>query len=200
VEYREGGLTHRVLRVGEYVGALAEALGMNGRTCEVLAQAAALYDVGKLGVPEHILTKTEALNEWEWGEMRKHPQVGAEIIGEHRDPLLAQARVMALTHHERWDGAGYPARLKAEAIPVAGRIMALVDAFEAMTSTQRHRAAVPSTEAARRIAAESGRQFDPAMVGAFMKAVKTFDEIRSRHADELAGIHDLDFGSPPKPL
>jgi putative two-component system response regulator len=198
MEYREGGLTQRVLRVSEYVDALSQAIGLKSKVCEVLSQAAALYDVGKMGVPEHILTKSDKLNEREWAEMRKHPEIGAQIIGEHKDPLLEQARVMALTHHERWDGSGYPGKLKGDAIPVPGRIMALVDAFEAMTSTQRHRSAISSMDAAKKVAADSGKQFDPKVVAAFMKVVKQFDEIRANHKDELEGIHDLDFGSPKK--
>lgn len=198
MEYREGGLTQRLPRVAEYVALLCGALGLKGRVCEVLAQASALYDIGKLGVPEHILAKAEALNEREWEQMRRHPEIGAGIIGEHRDPLLAQARVMALTHHERWDGTGYPARLKGDAIPLPGRIMALADAYEAMTATQRHRAPLAAEEAARRIAAESGKQFDPRVVAAFLKVAREFDAVRARHRDELAGIHDLDFAAPGK--
>lgn len=197
MEYREGGLTNRVLRVGEYVGLLAHSLGLKSKVVEILSQAAPLYDIGKMGVAEDILKKSNPLNDKEWEEMRKHPEIGAGIIGEHADPLLEQARVMALTHHERWDGTGYPKKLKGNAIPVPGRIMAVADAFEAMTSTQRHRSPISSVEAAKRIAADSGKQFDPAVVAAFMKVVKYFEEVRTRHKDELAGIHDLDF-SPAK--
>lgn len=151
-----------------------------------------------MGVSEHILRKSDALNAREWEEMRKHPEIGAGIIGEHKDPLLEQARVMALTHHERWDGAGYPKKLQGNAIPVPGRIMAVADAFEAMTATQRHRSPISSMEAAKKISAESGRQFDPAVVAAFMKVVKDFEEVRARHKDELEGIHDLNFAPVKK--
>jgi len=198
MEFREGGLTNRVLRVGEYVALLSEALGLKGKVVEILSQAAPLYDIGKLGVPEHILKKSDKLVEAEWVEMRKHPEIGAGIIGEHKDPLLEQARIMALTHHERWDGTGYPKKLKGSEIPVPGRIMAVADAFEAMTATQRHRSPVSSMEAAKRISADSGKQFDPSVVAAFMKVVKDFDEVRSRYKDELAGIHDLNFAPVKK--
>jgi len=193
MEYREGGLTNRVLRVGGYVELLSQSIGLKSKVVEILSQAAPLYDIGKMGVPEHILKKTDKLNEKEWEEVRKHPEVGAGIIGEHKDPLLEQARVMALTHHERWDGTGYPKKLQGDAIPVPGRIMAVADAFEAMTSTQRHRTPIPSMEAAKIINAESGKQFDPKVVAAFMKVVKEFDDVRGRYKDELEGIHDLDF-------
>ncbi len=193
MEIREGGVTNRVLRVGEYVALLCQSLGLKNKVTEILSQAAPLYDIGKMGVPEDILKKTDTLNDKEWEEVRKHPEIGAGIIGEHKDPLLEQARVMALTHHERWDGSGYPKKLKGNEIPVPGRIMALADAFEAMTATQRHRSPVSSMDALEKISADSGKQFDPSVVAAFMKVVKEFDEVRVKYKDELEGIHDLDF-------
>ena len=198
MEFREGGLTNRVLRVGGYVELLSQSIGLKGKVVEILSQAAPLYDIGKMGVSEYILRKSDKLNDKEWEEVRRHPEIGAGIIGEHQDPLLEQARVMALTHHERWDGAGYPKKLKGDAIPVPGRIMAVADAFEAMTSTQRHRSPVSTMEAAKIIAAESGKQFDPKVVAAFMKVVKQFDEVRGQYKDELEGIHDLNFASAQK--
>ena len=197
MEYREGGLTNRVLRVSAYVELLSQGVGLKGHVVEILAAAAPLYDIGKMGVPEHILQKSDTLNDSEWAEMRKHAEIGAQIIGEHKDPLLGQARVMALTHHESWDSTGYPGKLKGNAIPVLGRIMAVADAFEAMTSTQRHRSPISAMEAAKRIAAEAGKQFDPTVVAAFMKVVKELDEVRAQYKDELEGIHNLDFAAPP---
>ena len=198
MEFREGGLTNRVIRISQYVDLLSQTLGLKSKVVEILSQAAPLYDIGKMGVPEHILTKSDKLNDKEWEAMRKHAEIGAGLIGEHKDPLLEQARVMALTHHERWDGTGYPKKLKSSEIPVPGRIMALADAFEAMTSTQRHRSPVSSMEAAKKIAAESGKQFDPSVVAAFMKVVKEFDEVRGKYKDELEGIHDLNFAPAAK--
>jgi len=193
MEFREGGLTNRVIRVSQYVDILSQALGLKSKVVEILSQAEPLYDIGKMGVPEYILTKSDALNAKEWEAVQKHAEIGAGIIGEHKDPLLEQARIMALTHHERWDGTGYPKKLKGSEIPVPGRIMALCDAFEAMTATQRHRSPIPAMEAAKKISAESGKQFDPAVVAAFMKVAKNFDEIRANYKDELEGIHDLNF-------
>jgi putative two-component system response regulator len=198
MEFREGGLSNRVIRVSEYVALLSEALGLKSKVVEILSQAAPLYDIGKMGVPEHILKKSDGLVEKEWEEVRKHPEIGAGIIGEHKDPLLEQARIMALTHHERWDGTGYPNKLKGNEIPVPGRIMAVADAFEAMTATQRHRSPISSMDAAKKIHADSGKQFDPSVVAAFMKVVKEFDAVRAKYKDELAGIHDLDFAPVKK--
>jgi putative two-component system response regulator len=198
MEIREGGVTNRVLRVSEYVALLSQGVGLKGKVIEILSQAAPLYDIGKMGVSEHILTKSDALNEKEWEEVRKHPEIGASIIGEHKDPLLEQARVMALTHHERWDGTGYPKKLKGNAIPVPGRIMAVADALEAMTATQRHRSPISMAEAVKRVAADAGKHFDPTVAAACAKLVKELDEVRGRYRDELEGIHDLDFGAPKK--
>ena len=198
MEFREGGLTNRVIRVSEYVALLCAALGLKSNVVEILSQAAPLYDIGKMGVPEYILTKTDTLVEKEWAEVRKHCEIGTGIIGEHKDPLLEQARIMALTHHERWDGTGYPKKLKGTAIPVPGRIMAVADAFEAMTATQRHRSPIATVDAAKRISADAGKQFDPSVVAAFLKVVRDFDAVRHKYKDELEGIHDLDFGTPKK--
>ena len=198
MEYREGGLTNRVMRVGHYVQLLAKALGLKDKVVELLSEAAPLYDIGKLAVPDHVLRKSDKLNSSEWAEIRKHPETGASIIGEHKDPLLEQARVMALTHHERWDGTGYPKKLSGDAIPLPGRIMALADAFEAMTATQRHRSPISPLEAGRIVVAESGKQFDPKVVAAFTKVAMNFEKVRTHFKDELEGIHDLDFGSMPK--
>jgi len=197
-EFREGGLTNRVLRVSEYVELLSKGVGLKDRVVEILAAAAPLYDIGKMGVSDHILKKSDKLTDVEWAEMRTHPEIGAKIIGEHKDPLLEQARVMALTHHERWDGTGYPAKLKGNAIPVPGRIMAVADAFEAMTSTQRHRSPMSSGEATKLIQAEAGKQFDPTVVTAFARLWKELELVRAKYKDELEGIHDLDFSPAPK--
>jgi putative two-component system response regulator len=198
MEFREGGLTNRVIRVSEYVALLSQAIGLKSKVVEILSQAAPLYDIGKMGVPEHILTKSNELVEKEWQEVRKHPEIGAGIIGEHKDPLLEQARIMALTHHERWDGTGYPKKLKGNEIPVPGRIMAVADAFEAMTATQRHRSPIATVDAAKKISNDSGKQFDPSVVAAFLKVVREFDEVRRKYKDELEGIHDLDFAPVKK--
>jgi putative two-component system response regulator len=130
--------------------------------------------------------------------MRRHPEIGASLIGQHKDPLLEQARVMALTHHEHWDGTGYPKKLKGNAIPVPGRIMAVADAFEAMTATQRYRSPMTTKEAAKVIASESGKQFDPTVVAAFLKVLPDMEAVHTKYKDELEGIHDLDFAPHKK--
>ena len=103
------------------------------------------------------------------------------------------ARLMALNHHERWDGTGYPNRLTGERIPLSARILALADAFEAMTATQRHRRPIPAKDAAEQLMLDAGKQFDPRVVAAFRKVVPQFEKVVATFNDELEGIHDLDF-------
>ncbi len=116
---------NRVMRVGQYAKLLSQASGAKPQICEMMLIAAPLYDVGKLGVPAEILRKNEKLSAPDWERVKRHPALGAEIIGEHDDPLLRLARQIALTHHELWDGSGYPQGLKGEAIPWPGRVMAI---------------------------------------------------------------------------
>lgn len=202
-EQREGGLPNRLLRVSHYVKLLAQGLGLPAETCEALHHAAPLYDIGKLGVPESILTKTDKLTRAEQETMQKHAEIGARIIGEHADPLLETARIMALTHHERWDGGGYPKGLKGDAIPWPGRIAALADVFEAMTMTQYYREPMEVPAAAQAIAEQSGKQFDARLVAAFRKALPKMVEVKNAYPDEHAGMHELNFMAatttmPPK--
>ena len=193
MEYREGGLTQRVLRVSHYVKALATEAGMDSDTVDILFEAVPLYDIGKIGVPDYVLLKTDQLNKVETSEMRRHPEIGAHIIGQHENPLLATARLMALTHHERWDGKGYPKGLAGEGIPLVGRILAIADAYEAMTATQRHRTPFHTHKAERQIIEAGGTQFDPQLVNAFKNIARDYEKIRRTFHDELEGIHDLDF-------
>ncbi len=198
LSYREGGLSSRPMRVAQYARLISEAAGGRPETCELIAQAAPLADIGKLGVPEVVLRNADQYSAQDWEEMRRHCEIGAEIIGEHRDPLLAAARAIALTHHERWDGKGYPKGLKGDAIPRVGRIVAIADTFEAMTATQRRRQPMSVDEAAKVIVAEAGKQFDPALVDAFKKALPEMKAVRDSIRDELEGIHNLDFAPAPK--
>jgi putative two-component system response regulator len=193
--FREGGLSGRPLRVAQYARLIAEAAGGRSETCELIAQAAPLADIGKLGVPEVVLRNADDYSTKDWEEMRRHCEIGAEIIGEHRDPLLAAARVIALTHHERWDGKGYPKGLKGDAIPMVGRIVAIADTFEAMTATQRRRQPMSVDDAAGVIVSEAGKQFDPTLIEAFKKALSKISAVRKSIRDELEGIHNLDFSA-----
>jgi putative two-component system response regulator len=194
MEFHESSAVgNRVLRLGHYAKLISQAAGARPEVAEMMMKAAPLHDVGKLGVPAEILRKTEQLSVPDWERVKRHPLLGAEIIGEHDDPLLKLARQLALTHHERWDGSGYPQGLKGEAIPWGGRVMAIVDAFESMTSTQFYRDPIPVERAAEEIAKGAGSQFDPKAVEAFSKALPVMKKVRETYSDQLGDLINLDF-------
>ena len=200
MEFHESAASgNKGIRVAQYVKLLATAAGAKPDAADLMMKAAPLYDIGKMGVPTEILRKPGKLSAPELERVRRHPQLGAEIIGEHQDPVLALARTLALTHHERWDGTGYPRGLKGNDIPWQGRIMALADAFEAMTTTQFYRQEpFKVDEAASALAPHFGKQFDPGLAAALAKALPTMRQVRAKVSDKLSELLDLDF-SPAAP-
>ena len=195
MEFHESAASgNKVLRVSQYAKLLTQAAGLKPEMAELMLKASPLYDIGKMGVPSEILRKPAKLSVPDLERVRRHPELGAEIIGEHQDPVLALARTLALTHHERWDGAGYPKKLSGNEIPWPGRVMALVDAFEAMTTTQFYRQQ-PFTveEAAAQITQGFGKQFDPSLAEAFAKALPSMKKVREVHSDALGDLINLDF-------
>jgi putative two-component system response regulator len=202
--HESAAVGNRVVRVGHYAKLLSQTAGAKPQVCEMMQVAAPIYDIGKLGVPAEILRKNEKLSAPDWERVKRHPALGAEIIGEHDDPLLKLARQIALTHHECWDGSGYPQGLKGEAIPWPGRIMAVVDAFESMTTTQFYRAPKSVEDAIYEIEKFAGRRYDPKVVEAFKKALPAMQKVRETFADSLGDMINLDFApkgaaAPAKP-
>ena len=127
-----------------------------------------MHDVGKIGIPDHILLKPGPLDVAEWKIMKGHPEIGKEIIGYHDSPLLRDAQTIALTHHEKWDGSGYPHQLKGDKIPLIGRIIAIVDVFDALTTERPYKKAWSVEDAITLIKLESGKHFDPELVSLFI--------------------------------
>jgi len=191
--HESAAVGNRVMRLGHYAKLIAQAAGAKPEVAEMMLKAAPLHDIGKLGVPAEILRKAEKLSVPDWERVKRHPQLGAEIIGEHDDPLLKLARQLALTHHEQWDGSGYPQGLKAEAIPWGGRVMAIVDGFESMTSTQFFRDAIPADQAAAEIEKGAGTRYEPKLVEAFKKALPVMKKVRETYSDKLGDLINLDF-------
>jgi len=195
---------NRVMRVSQYARLIAQGSGARPEMAELLQKASPLYDIGKMGVPSEVLRKPGKLSAPDLERVRRHPELGAEIIGEHEDPVLNLARTLALTHHERWDGGGYPKKLKGDDIPWAGRVMAMVDAFESMTTTQFYRQKPFSIDEAAKLVKEGfGKQFDPGLAAAFDKALPTMRKVRETYSDALGDMINLDFSStrdaPAKP-
>ena len=191
--HESSAVGNRVLRLSHYAKLISAAAGAKPQVCEMMSTAAPLHDVGKLGIPSEILQKKEKLSAPDLERVRRHPKIGAEIIGEQDDPVLKLARQIALTHHENWDGSGYPSGLKGEAIPWPGRVMAVVDSFEAMTATQFYREARSTDDAAFEIEKLSGKRYDPAIVAAFKKALPALLKVHATFGDALSEVVNLDF-------
>ena len=205
MEFHESAASgNKVVRVSQYARLVAQAAGMKPEVVDLLQKAAPLYDIGKIGVPSEVLRNPGKLSAPELERVRRHPELGAEIIGEHKDAVLALARLLALTHHERWDGSGYPKRLKGSEIPWPGRVMGIVDTFEAMTTTQFYRQKPFSIEEAAKTVKEGfGKLFDPSLAEAFDKALPVMKKVRETYSDALGDLINLDFsptrGAPEKP-
>lgn len=177
-EYKDGDTADHIERIGAMAAHLARLARLPGQFVTLLRDAAPMHDVGKIGVPDHILKKPGAFSEEEWAVMRMHPTIGAEILSGSGIPLLDLASEVALTHHERYNGSGYPRGLKGQTIPLAGRIVAIVDFFDALTMKRCYREARPFDEVLAAIRAESGSHFDPDLVSIFLANADDFMRLK----------------------
>jgi CHASE2 domain-containing sensor protein len=168
VEWRDAETGRHIERIGHFCERLALEIGMPAPDAEQLRLASALHDVGKVGIPDHILTKPGPLTAEEWDLMKTHTTIGANILSGSSSPLIALSGQIALTHHEHWDGNGYPHGLRGEEIPLAGRICAICDVFDALLSARPYKEPWPFDRAIATIEELSGTQFDPGLVSAFL--------------------------------
>jgi putative two-component system response regulator len=166
-EYRDDDTRKHTERVGALAALLAERLAQSAEFIDTIRYAAPLHDIGKLGIPDAILLKPGRLTDGEHALMQTHTTIGAAILTGGTFPVLQLGETIAMTHHERWDGTGYPNRIKADAIPLAGRIVAVADVFDALTHARPYKPAWPLEEAVACIRAASGTQFDADVVTAF---------------------------------
>jgi cyclic di-GMP phosphodiesterase len=205
-EYRDDDTGQHVLRVGRYARLIGQALGFNDKTLNTLEQAALLHDIGKIGIPDAVLLKPGKLTEDEFAvmqkhanfgkrilarcspdeehTMRQHAEVGAHILEVGTSQLLDMARVIAITHHERWDGKGYPLGLKGEDIPLVGRIVAVADVFDALSSRRCYKEPFPLDKCFDIMREQRGSQFDPTVIDAFFQAREKIIFIQLQYADE----------------
>jgi putative two-component system response regulator len=167
-EYRDDDTNQHTGRVAHTAELLAQSLGLDGELIATIHSAAALHDVGKIGIPDKILLKPGKLTAEEFEFMKTHTAIGGRILGESDVPILKMATEIAVSHHEHWDGTGYPSRLRGEAIPITGRIIAVADAFDAMTHARPYKIAFSVGHAVAEIERCRGTQFDPEIVDAFM--------------------------------
>ncbi|XXJ20543.1 HD-GYP domain-containing protein [Desulfovibrio caledoniensis] len=184
-EYKDNETGLHIVRMSGYCRALAQAAGLDEEAADLIHSAAPMHDVGKIGIPDHILTKPGKLDPDEWEIMKTHTTIGAKIIGEHDNKLMVMARRIALTHHEQWDGTGYPMGLAGEDIPLEGRIVALADVFDALTSKRPYKEAWPEDEACAYIREQRGKHFDPELTDLFLGNLETLREIRASVGDDV---------------
>jgi len=168
-EYRDDDTQQHTKRVGRTAALLAKQLGLSADTVEHLRYAAPLHDVGKIGIPDAVWLKPGALTEHERKMLEQHTEMGARILSGSRSPILRLAEQIARTHHERFDGTGYPHGLAGDAIPLAGRITAVADVFDVLAHPRPHKKAWPLEQAVDEVLAQAGRQFDPEVVAAFRR-------------------------------
>jgi putative two-component system response regulator len=168
-EYRDDDTQEHAWRIGRTCALLSHGLGLPNREVDLIRHAAPLHDIGKIGVPDAILLKPGKLTDEEFEQMKTHTTIGAEILSGSRSPLLRMAEVIALSHHERWEGGGYPAGLCGEQIPLPGRIAAVADVFDALTHERPYKQAWPVKDAVAEICHQAGRQFDPDVVEVFLR-------------------------------
>lgn len=182
-EYKDNETGLHVLRMSKVARLLGVAAGMSEEDADLLLHAAPMHDIGKIGIADAILLKPGKLTPEERTVMQEHARIGAEILGEHEWPLMRMARQVALTHHEKWDGSGYPMGLKGEDIPLVGRLCAIADVFDALTSDRPYKSGWPIEEAVDYIKNGSGQHFDPSLVETFLKCLPEITHIRETLRD-----------------
>ncbi|HEX2829738.1 MAG TPA: HD domain-containing phosphohydrolase [Burkholderiales bacterium] len=182
-ERRQPETHEHFVRLSLYSKIIGLRLGLTEEEAELLRLAAPLHDVGKLGIPDHILLKNGKLTDAEWGTMKQHTLMGAEILGHGGSAILRAGAQIAVSHHEKFDGSGYPYGLKGESIPLFARIVAVADVFDALTSTKPYKPAWDVPRALAVIRDSSGTQFDPLCVHAFFEAIDEILAVRAQHAD-----------------
>ncbi len=168
-EFRDSDTGNHIFRIARYSRLIANVIGLSRDEAEIIELAAPLHDIGKIGIPDHILLKPARLTEVEAREMRAHPQIGYEILKDSPSTYLRMGALIALGHHEKFDGSGYPHGLVGDHIPLSARIVAVADVFDALTSIRPYKKAWTSAEAFAYIEAQGGSHLDPALVTAFLR-------------------------------
>jgi putative two-component system response regulator len=194
-EFRDDNTGQHTQRVGQTAALVAQQLGWSDAEVNLIRRAAPLHDVGKIGVPDHILLKPGRLTPEEFEVIRTHTAIGARILSGSRFPLLQLAEQIALSHHERWDGDGYTPGLKQELIPLPGRIVAVADVFDALTSQRCYKPAFAFEESLALMRKQSGRHFDPQLIEVVGDCIGEFEHIYLANRDPDAAIEAIPEGT-----
>jgi len=182
-EFKDDNTGLHVIRMSHYARVLGIAAGMSETMADMLLDAAPMHDIGKIGIPDAILQKPGRLDEQEWAIMQTHAQIGEEIIGKDDSELLTMARIVAISHHERWDGSGYPNALAGEDIPMVGRIVAIADVFDALTSVRPYKDSWSVDDTVAYLQQQAGKQFEPKLVSLFIENLDEIVTIKERLSD-----------------
>jgi len=183
-EFRDNETGQHVMRMSHSCALLAKEIGLPAEQSEIILHASPMHDIGKIGISDTILLKPGRLTPEERAFMETHVIIGADILDNAETELLEVARTIALTHHEKWDGSGYPNRLSGEAIPLKGRIAAIADVFDALTSERPYKKAWPVEEAVANLKENAGSHFDPALVDVFLSILPKILAINERYKDD----------------
>lgn len=196
-EFRDDDTGVHIVRMGYMAWALALRLGQTPQYAMLLRQTAPMHDIGKIGIPDSVLKKPGSFTPEERIVMNQHPQIGAEILGRSRIPLFTAAAEVALSHHERWDGGGYPNGLAGDAIPLSGRIVSVVDFFDALTMDRCYRPAFEDHVALEMMVEQRGCAFDPRVVDAFVEHSTDLIDLRDQVNRQKLDFEDLCSGGDP---
>jgi putative two-component system response regulator len=183
-EFKDNETGMHVIRMSHVSGRIALEMGMDAGFAEQLVHAAPMHDIGKIGIPDHVLLKPGKLDDEELAIMRTHPQLGAEILDKSTSSLIKLAHTVALYHHEKWDGTGYPFGLKGEEIPLEARIVAVADVFDALLSKRPYKEAWPVEKAVEEIKSQVNRHFDPQVVAAMLSCLPALIAINAKWREE----------------
>lgn len=187
-EFKDNDTGLHIIRMSKYSHAIAKGYGFSDSEADILLNAAPMHDVGKIGIPDNILHKPDKLTSQEWIVMKTHTSIGAKIIGAHDNALLRTAKTVALTHHEKWNGTGYPEGLSGENIPIEGRIVAVADVFDALTSNRPYKKAWSVEEAFDLLLNERGNHFDPELIKIFFANIEQILSIKELHTDKKTSL------------
>jgi len=182
-EYKDTDTGEHIVRMSQYSKILALALDIPELHAEQLRQAAPMHDIGKIGIPDAILLKPGKLTFEEFEQMKQHTVIGAQILAKSSSPLLQLAHQLAIEHHEKWDGTGYPNSLKGEEISIEGRIVAVADVFDALTSKRPYKDAWTVEETIAHIKEQSGKHFDPQLVDLFIENIDKILEVKNSNSE-----------------
>ncbi len=185
VEQRDAQMGNHLLRMSHYSKCLAQALGLAKDECTIILQASTLHDIGKIAIPEKILRKPGKLTSGEWAVMKTHTTIGSELLSDSNSKFFKMAREIALSHHEHWDGNGYPAKLKGENIPMVARICGLCDVFDALLTKRPYKEAWTLDQTLDAISHDKGKHFDPFLVKHFLKILPQIHQIREEFTDPV---------------